>query len=266
MNVEGIFLANTIILQNDASGTAAATQKTPKLAWLSLLPDATTKPASSSALYDYMNTVKYTAGSATTDLDFTFSSAQDVSYCAVAGANFADKTCTFEFYTWDGVAWVKQADQSGMRNGQPVFLTFDSVSTSQVRFRFICGSSGMDIGELAAGVTIDFPRPVSVGYTPGRWNNRDQVTSNDTQSNNIGKSTTVTKGTEERVSIRNITYQWMDSNWTTFKRDGIGYPVWFSWNPTDNPTNVVYGRIITDDSRFTSSLYADVRFSIRGIV
>lgn len=259
-------MANVIVLQNDTSPATTAVVKTPKLAWQNALTGATSAPANSTALYDNMTSVLYTAGAATTTLDFTLSSSQSISCCGVAGAQFGTFATVVEFYTWDGAAWVKQAELSGMRDNQPVFLAFDSVTTSQVRFRFLSNATGLTIGELFAGVSLDFPKPISVGYRPGRWNNKDKVSNNDTQANAFGRSTVIQRGTEEKVSIPNIPYQWMDDNWADFIRDAQGYPIWFAWDPVDFPADVIYGRWKANAPSFTSSLYSEISLTIKGQV
>lgn len=259
-------MSNVIVLQNDESAATTAVTKTPRLAWQNALVGASSAPASSGALYDNITSVLYTAGSATETLDFTLSSSQSITCCGVAGAQFGQFATTFEFYTWNGSTWVKQAELSGMRNNQPVFLSFDSVTTAQVRFKFISNTTGLTIGELFTGSSLEFPKPVSVGYRPGKWASKDKVSNNDTQANAFGRSTVIQRGTEERVSIPNITYQWMNANWADFVRDAQGYPVWFSWDSVSFPTDVIYGRWEANAPSFRSSLYSEISLTIKGQV
>lgn len=257
-------MTRTVVLDNVSASEIVGPNNTPKMAYENLLSSATTVPASATMLYDGMTGIKYTAATATIELEFVWSTTQSIGYGGVAGASFGTFATTIEVYTWNGSSYDLANDISGLRDNQPAFLTFDEVTTSKVKFKFISNAAGLTIGELGAGATIDFPRPVSTGYRPGQWTSKDLVTSGMNQANTFGRSTVIQRGTEESIPIKNIGYEWMNTNWSSFIRNAQGRQVWFAWNPTGNPADVIYGNWKANNPSYVSSLYSDLTLTIMG--
>ena len=231
-----------------------------------VVPSETANSAGFLSLYDGASNLKFiTTGAGTHDFDFTLPQATNINAMSCAGGNMLSAGVTWEFYTYDAdsALFVKRADGSGKRDNSPVFNTFDTVTTNQVRFRFIC-SSAFEVGELSAGLALRLPVPPSIGYTPARWNTNNKTNTGQTEANTFSRSTVLQRGATESASFENVETEWLDQNWIDVI-DNLGEPIWFSGDQRLKPNDVIYGHLKTGSNpSYTNSFYSTVKIDIDG--
>ena len=244
-----------------AAGTVAS-QKQPRLAWdnnsdeFFVASDQNT--ADLPLLWDGLTTKRWLPGTTTSYIEYS-GGIRTTDYIAIAGANWATSVCAIVIK----VNAVTVASMSGLRDNQPIFLSVP-LDWNDYRIEFTCQTTLLEIGEIMIGVSIKLPKNVSVGYSPGRWNNRDLISNSNTQANQFGRSTIEARGTEESFSLENVLVSYIESDFTTFQNSARGYPVFFIWSK-DNYTQATYGHWELSNMTFTSPLYSSIRMTIKGV-
>lgn len=262
-------MPNVMVL--NAGGYPVSECDYPVIGWKNKLASADTKPPGTSALTDYMNTVKqsYNGGGFVEIATWEFLSLQTFSYWAMANFNKTESNTAVTVEFWTGSEWVEPTGFSGdpSVNETDFIFPFDELSASKVRlsiFRQSINAPDTEIGEFSCGDAITFPRPVSVGYEPKAWNSQDEVTNGRTQSDAIGRSTVISKGSREVVPINKIHYKWMNDNWSDFVREAQGYPIWLAWRPNQHPYQCIYGTWEATTATYQSALFSGLTITVRG--
>ena len=253
-------MSNVFVIRSAA--TIAEGEKNPRLAWDNnsdeMFVTADQNTPDLPLLWDNLTTKRWLPGTTTSYIEYS-GGIRTTDYIAIAGANWATSVCAIVIK----VNTVIVASMSGLRDNQPIFLSVP-LDWNNYRIEFTCQTTALEIGEIMIGVSIKLPKNVSVGYSPGRWNNEDLISNSRTQANQFGPSTIEARGTEESFSLDNVLTSYIESDFTAFQNSARGRPVFFVWNK-DNYTQATYGHWELSKLSFVSSLFSSIRMTIKGV-
>lgn len=269
MALEILIMGNAIVLDNSIDNLEnMGPMNNSRIAWDNVLIRATTVTGSVDVsntpnLYDYMTTTFWNAGSGTQTVTITLPGAEDIDCAAVAAGNWADAGTTIEVYSDAGI--TKVGEVSGLKNGQPYFFEFDSVSISVMQFKFI-STGDLNVGQALFGESLKIPACANVGLRLGQFNNKDKVIGQITENNAFGSNSTVARGRDTVAPYSLIPISWVRSDWVDFSDAHRGKPVWFSWDQLNNPADVIFGHWSTNDIGYSRSTFSDITLTIKGQV
>jgi hypothetical protein len=214
-------------------------------------------------LYDWMTNIFYskTAGTNTVELSFT---SQPVNCVGLAGVNWLSGGVECDFYTWNGSAWALQCNLTAGEDHKPVMRVFTQVETAKVKFVFT-STATLYVGEAAFGEALQMPSLPSIGLQPGEWSDDDEITASTTQSLNLGASTIERKGSTQAMQFNYISPDFMDGQFTQFRKIAKGRPVWCGWNQYDKQGAVIFGHWEASNPKFDTSYFTSVQLTIKGI-
>ena len=242
-----------------------ALDKSPRLAYSSKASTAATVTPShdtANAVYTYdgMTTLKWRPANAAPTLQFDGTFA-NTDYAALAGGNWASAGCTITVKDSGGNTL---GTASGMSDNQPVFFVFTKTTYTTIKFEFSCTNTLLEVGEIYFGESLAFPRNVSVGYKPGRWDSNDLITTGMTEGNQFAASTVRARGTTERFKISLVATSFIESTYKAFIQNAKGVPVFFLWNK-ESSTQAVFGVWDAQPPTFESSLLSSINLTINGV-
>lgn len=216
-----------------------------------------------SALHDWMTNIFYSkaAGSNTVELSFT---SQPINCVGLAGVNWLSGGVDCDFYTWSGSAWVLQCNLTADEDHKPVMRVFTQVETTKVRFVFT-STATLYVGEAAFGEALQMPSLPSVGLQPAEWSDDDEITASTTQSLNLGASTIERKGSTQVMQFNYISPDFMDGQFTQFRKIAKVRPVWCGWNQYDRQGAVIFGHWEASKPKFDTSYFTSLQLTIKGV-
>lgn len=217
-----------------------------------------------SRLCDWMTNIFYSAAAGTINIDLDISS-QSINCFALAGVNWSSGGVTARLFSWNGSAYVQQAEISGLRDSQPAMRVFNTVTTSKVRIQFVA-TSQLYIGEAAFGLALQMPSLPAVGLQPGEWSDEDDVTISQTQSLNFGASTIQRKGSEQVMQFNYVAPSFIDNEFNAMRAEAKGRPVWVGWDLSNRLNSVIFGHWSASKPKFDSSYFTSLSMTIRGAV
>jgi hypothetical protein len=228
---------------------------------------------------DYLSTTRYTSLTpGGLQLQFTEEGALPVTvnHVAMGGVNFASgDVISVEIYLKGTGSYVleKSFDTSSRKSfydNKPFMIILDNIYDAfGIRVKFITGqaqSQNVSVATIYAGKTLEFPNQPAIGFKKGSWNTDDEPRNSRRQNNSFGASTVKRQGTTENVTIPVVPSEFMDTEWTEFVRLYEYVPVFFSWDTLNFPLDVIYGNMKFNDSNYSSSLYSQISFNVKGIV
>jgi len=253
-------MSNVFVVTSEA----IALEKSPRLAYETRVSGATITASHDQAnvayIHDGMTTMKWRPGVVTSSIQmdgtFTF-----INYVAIVGANWYSSGCQVEI---KNLAGDSLGIANGLRDNQPVFFVFDTVSESRITIEFSCSNDTLEIGEVYMGRTMEFPKNVSVGYKPARWNSNDVVNTGMTQSNQFAGSVVRARGSTESFSINKVDVSFLQGSYRAFLRDAKGIPIFFLWDK-NNHDQAVFGNWESNSPAFEAAYLSSVSITIDGI-
>lgn len=233
-------------------------------------------------LTDYLSTTSYVAQDSGDlylrfDKDDGLSFPFECNHISIGGLNFesADITEVTLSLNVNGIDFsinksINTSSRATFFDGKPLMLMLDGVyNTVQLLVIIKTGSaqvSNVKLATIYAGRTIEFPTQPAIGFKKGSWNTNDEPRFSRRQNNAFGASTVKRQGTEEKVTIPVVPIEFMDNEWKDFVRTYEYVPVFFSWSLLDFPLDTIYGNLSFQDASFSSSLYSQLSFNVRGVV
>jgi len=253
-----------ILFLNDGSGVSVSNDVATYIMYKNIMPEATVLEGGDIApLYDNLTNIFYTGAMGITEIELQFSSLKTIN--TVAGANLYSAGVTISFYLWDAdlSEYYLVVTATNGRDNQPVMVVFENQISVKAKIE-ITAAAAFQIGEIAFGQCLKMPVSPSVGYTPARWNTKDEITHHTTQSNSNGRSTINTKGNEEVLPFKLIPHEWLRVEWSKFIDEAKGLPVWVGWNQEMYPNECIYGTWSHDVASYNSPLYGGFTLTVKG--
>jgi hypothetical protein len=237
--------------------------KEPRLAYQSYVSGATIVASHDQSnvayIYDGMTTMKWRPAVNTSSITLS-GSFNGTDYVAIAGANFKSSGCQVEIKDSGGNSL---GIANGLRDNQPVYFVFERTFYSQIVIEFTCSNSTLEVGEIYMGSSMLFPKNVSVGYVPARWNTNNIVNTGVTQSNQFAGSVVRARGSTEQFSISKMDVSFLDGAYESFLRAAEGVPVFFLWSK-DNFADCVFGNWKSNKPAYESAYQSSITLTIEG--
>ena len=220
------------------------------------------------ALKDGNSNLKwYSNGNLQVDIDVTLPLSTKINCMSVAGANLREALVSWDFFVFDPVAgnFKRVAQGSGKKDNSPIFLVFDEIETPTVRFRFFA-QGVLRVGELGCGKALRFPRAPDVGYSPAKWQSDKVAVNKVTEGNSVANSNVLNTTILDNPKYSLIDTEWVDEYWPDVVEKATGTPVWFAWNQSKEPHNVVFGKLNTEiKPAYDNSLLSSIDLQIKGV-
>lgn len=171
-------------------------------------------------------------------LQLVLSSAQTLSFCAVAAHNIATAGASIrlEYSTNGGSTWNDSgAGPETPSDNQAIAFYFDAVSATHWRFRVTgAGSNDVEIGVALFSTPITIGQRIYQGFTPPITNTNVELQSNVSAGGNLLGSAVVRKGSSANASLTQIDPAFLRaSTWEAFQNhfnNGGGF--FWAWRPT----------------------------------
>ncbi len=171
-------------------------------------------------------------------VEFTFSSAQTISFAAIAAHNLFDLTgdISVEYSTNGGSSWNDCGCGSVTpTDNQAVCFYFADQSAADWRFKIEnCDAETLAIGVMHMGVPITMPQRVYIGYNPPIVPTRVRLQSNVTEGGHLAGAAVWSTGSDGQVDFMHLTPEFVRG--TVFKpfmthfNEGNGF--FWIWRPT----------------------------------
>lgn len=239
--------------------TLANDSVTPRIAWESVLDDATlssdntteangvVEQATDWKLWTFWRPTGIGPYIIEADLD----GSQTVNAWAIAGHD-ADGLIGMD--TWDGADWVLFAEVVADGTSKVVYLTGDAVATTKLRFRF---TTITFLATLWAGEDMILPEGVGPGWSDPVMALRADVTP-EVSREGIWLGASVEKWkTMLSLDIKQLEAAWVRDYWTPFLRVCSTRPFFLHWNNEDYPDSAC----LCSNNKFGNS-----EFTGKGIV
>jgi hypothetical protein len=198
----------------------------------------------------------YSAGTRT--ISFSFSS-QLCGYCGI-GKNNIPAGSTISVYTNGAL----RATKTVLRTAPHMFVFSESLATS---CSFVINSSSQFfVSDFACGKILDIPRYMTVGFSPPRFSDEDEIITNTTVSGELNGITVIQKPKKTVISIKKVHHSFFDENWTQFLETSKKYPFYFLYAPEDRPDECFYcwhaGKV--GDVKYSTTVLQDVDLLVEG--
>ena len=211
-------------------------------------------------VYDGMTTMKWRPVNTSSEIEF-FGYFQNTDYIGISGVNwFSSGTSVTIRDAGDNVL----GSSSGLRDNQPLLIFFEKQNYIRIKVQFSSANTSLEVGEISFGESMEFPRNVSVGYKPARWDINLRSSSNVTQNNQFGGSIIRPQSVTESFSINHVEIDFVETDYVNFLHSAIGLPVFFAWNK-NNQHQAVYGHWESSQPSFESAYLSSVSFDIIGV-
>lgn len=255
-----------ILFLDTGSFTSQGGDSSTYIMYDNLLKDATVLQGGDVApLYDNLTNIFYNLPVGTSEIEFEFNEAKTINCFALANCNLADANNSMLFYLWDAdlSEYYLIVNIQGGRNQQPVMVTFENQISLKAKV-VISNSAVLQIGELSIGEALKMPVCPAVGYEPARWSSEDTITLQNTEDNNIGRSTILKRGNREVLPFELVPHTFMREVWANFIDNAKGLPIWISWNQENFPTECIYGMWSQNKPRYVSPLFSSIQLTVIG--
>jgi hypothetical protein len=190
-------------------------------------------------------------GSAPWTLEVDFGSAKDTNAAALYGHDCDD---TVAVDRWDGAAWVEVATTEADGAGDCIWLSWDEVSTSKLRFRF---DDLSHLAILCAGLAIELPEGI-----PGGWSDPD-LAQRAQLEHQVSRGGVWLGNVVERweaqlsLALKNVAQEWVRDTWRPFLRTCSAQPFFLHWDADEWPNSACL---------CTSAEFGDTAFSQRQLI
>lgn len=245
------------------NATTNVLEKEPRMCYHSYVSTATITASHDQSniayIYDGMTTMKWrpVATVSSIQMDGAFNGTD---YVAIAGANWRSSGCQVEV---KNLAGDSLGIANGLRDNQPLVFVFERALYSRITIEFTCSNDTLEVGEVYMGSSMTFPKNVSVGYVPARWNSNDIVNTGVTQSNQFAGSTVRSRGSTESFTISKADVSFFEGSYKGFLRDAKGIPVFFLWTK-NNFDDAVFGYWKSSKPSYETAYTSSVNITIEG--
>ena len=193
-------------------------------------------------LYDFFKS----DGSATVDIDVSFTSAVALDTLCFFKTNLADVGATIELQYDNGGGYVTAVSVTPT-DTKPVFKMFTEVSSDTWRIKITNATDVVSLGDVFIDKAISTQRGIWKGFNPPHLDRKVSYTNNESEGGlPLGRSKRVI-GWDGNVNIEFETTATMRSTLLPFIVSAEDNPFYFSWNYDDYPDEAVYAW--TDGSR-----------------
>jgi hypothetical protein len=255
-----------ILFLSEGGGVSTSNDVATYIMYKNIMPEATVLEGGDIApLYDNLTNIFYKGDAGLTEIELQLPSVKSINCFAVAGSNLKSAGVSISFYLWDAdlSEYYLVVTATNGRDNQPIMVVFETQVSVKAKIE-ITAASAFEIGEMAFGQCLKMPVSPSVGYTPARWNTKDEITHHTTQTNSNGRSTINVRGNEEVLPFKLIPHEWIRVEWSKFIDEAKGLPVWVGWNQEMYPSECIYGTWSQDVASYNSPLYGGFTLTVKG--
>jgi hypothetical protein len=150
--------------------------------------------------------------------------------CAAFYGHDLDDTVGVDY--WTGAAWVEVATTEADGGGDAIYLTWSSVSTTKLRFRF---DQLTYLAILYAGTDLQLPEGLAPGWSDPTMAQRAQTTQQVSRGGVWLGNTVEYWAAQLTLSLKSVEPDWLRDYWIPFLRECTTRPFFLHWNSTDWP-------------------------------
>lgn len=220
--------------------------------------------------YDYKTNTEYSP--ALTSGTVTITISQDtptlINYVGLFCKNAKDCNLSFEVEVYNTVtsSFVEIGSRENFANAKPQMIYFDPIMSTQQKI-ILTFTAKCFIAALYVGEAIEFTRPPSLGYQPGRNASIDEVMNFKTEGNNFIQGRRLTNGFQEKADIRYQSYIAIDNWWIEFMNHVLDSKALFFMAHQQKQENCIFGLQDVDELSkpfYSTSHHTDIRLTIVG--
>jgi hypothetical protein len=193
-----------------------------------------------------------------------------VDYVAIAKHNLSSAgiTVSVEGSNDGGATWpLTLVSSTVLSDDDPTILRFTAQVLTNVRLKFVGGTSPARIAVLYAGKLLVLQRRIYVGHSPMKYNRVVRSITGMSESGNFLGRVVLDEKRVSEVSLENLPPAWYRSYLDPFFVDAQQRPFFFAWRPEKYPSEVGFcwmtGNPSVTNSRNNGWMSAS--FSMEGI-
>ncbi len=201
-------------------------------------------------------------------ITFTFSEAQAIDYCGIAAHTLSECGCAIELEYYDGVNWISLGDVQPQSTNKVIMFLFDEVSSNLWRLNITGGTDIPALGVVYLGKALEVQRRIYGGHTPITLSKKTTMKPNRSEGGQwLGRSIT-REGAGTSIEFKNLTADWVRSEFYPFMESARLYPFFWAWRPADFPNEIAYCWITGDiaPSNTGTANLMSVSFSVDAII